>query len=948
MTPQARPRTGWSRKIGLFLSLPVFALVLVYTNWLYRWDLLIYDWNLAAWMRAPANDIVIVAIDEQSLRELGRWPWSRRLHAGLIRKLGAAGAKAIALDIVFAEPDATDPAADAELADALMENGRVVLPVLNEQNRLGGQLLETLPLPALAMAAAGMGHVDVEMDADGIARSVYLKAGLNSPHWSTLALALLELASDPIARQTLPGQRAVAISPSSLYLWRRDYRILIPFAGPPGHFPRFSYGEVLRDSAALAIFRDKYVLIGLTATGMGDALPTPVSGLAQPMSGVEFNANVLDALRRGLTIEPLPLSWSLPLTGVLVWLPLALYAICPPRWTLPLAGLALLLTLTSSFALLHGAHLWFPPAAALLVQGLSYPLWSWQRLRHVMRLLFEQEERAQVTLHSIGDAVITTDAHAVVDYLNPVAEALTGWTTAEGQGQPLSNVFQIVDEQSRQPAPDPVAGCLRDRKIVSLTSHIVLIGRRGQEYDIDVTAAPIRGRDGRVPGAVLVFHNVTENRQLTRQLEYDATHDALTGLINRAEFERRLERALASARQYGARHALCYLDLDQFKVVNDTAGHMAGDELLRQINMILSGMFRDRDTLARIGGDEFGLLLENCPLDHAQFIAQTIVSAIREYRFCWEGCIYQIGVSIGLASITAETENTAQLLTQADVACYIAKETGRNRAYLYQQEDAETTQRHGEILGAAGLRDALEQGQFRLHYQPIVPLNGPDQRPVRYEVLLRVAYKSGPDETSELVLPAAFIPAAERYGLMSAIDRWVIQTAFREYAGGIGQTGARIAINLSGNSLSDETLLDFIEAQFAEQAFPPAQVCFEITETAAIQNLRPALSLMTALKRRGSQFALDDFGSGLSSFHYLKTLPVDYLKIDGSFVKDMVDDANDDALVAAINQMGHTLGLQTIAEYAHSSAVVERLRELGVDYAQGYFFGQPAPSGQQR
>ncbi|MCB1826206.1 MAG: EAL domain-containing protein [Candidatus Competibacteraceae bacterium] len=555
--------------------------------------------------------------------------------------------------------------------------------------------------------------------------------------------------------------------------------------------------------------------------------------------------------------------------------------------------------------------------------------------------LFEAKERAQVTLHSIGDAVITTDGHAVVDYLNPVAETLSGWTTAEARGRPLSEVFQIVNEQSRQPASDPVARCLQEGKIVGLANHSILIDRHGREYHIDDSAAPIRGRDGQVLGAVLVFHDVTETRRLTRQLEYDATHDALTGLINRIEFERRLEQALASARQYGARHALCYLDLDQFKVVNDTAGHAAGDELLRQINTILSGMFRERDTLARIGGDEFGLLLDNCPLDRARLIAQNVVSNIREHRFHWSGCTYQIGVSIGLVSITAEIQDITQLLTQADVACYIAKETGRNRVHLYRREDTETVQRHGEILGAAGLRDALERDRFRLYYQPIVPLAGSDPRPTRHEVLLRVVHKSRAYENSELVLPAAFIPAAERYGLMGAIDRWVIQAAFREYATGIGNTGAQIAINLSGNSLGDEALLDYIEAQFAAHAFPPDRVCFEITETAAIQNLRRAIELITALKRRGSQFALDDFGSGLSSFHYLKTLPVDYLKIDGSFVKDMIQNASDCALVAAINQMGHALGIQSIAEYAENQAIVERLRELGVDYAQGYFFGEP-------
>ena len=375
---------------------------------------------------SPPDDIIIVAIDEQSLREIGRWPWSRRTHAELIRTLGAAGAKAIALDIAFAEPDAADPMADAELAAALASNGRVVLPVLNEQNRQGGQLLETLPIPALAATVAGLGHVDVELDPDNIARGVYLKAGLGSPHWPTLALALLEL-TDSATQRALLGQRAAVSDDSpSPYVWRRDYRILIPFAGPPGHFRHVSYRDVLLGAVAPATFRNRFVLVGATATGLGDTLPTPVSGLARPMSGVEFNANVLDALRQGLTIRPLPTGWSLALTGLLVLAPLALYAVCPPRWTLLVAGLALLLTLASSFALLNGAHRWFPPAAALLIQGLSYLLWTWQRLLRLVRSLFEQEERAQVTLDSIGDAVVTTDAKGIVRYLNPVAESLLG------------------------------------------------------------------------------------------------------------------------------------------------------------------------------------------------------------------------------------------------------------------------------------------------------------------------------------------------------------------------------------------------------------------------------------------------------------------------------------------------------------------------------------------
>ncbi|MDG4582806.1 MAG: CHASE2 domain-containing protein [Candidatus Competibacter sp.] len=420
--PQFCPARRFER-FGLALALAIFAVVLLHGNWLWRWDRLFYDWQLASGSRPPADDIVIVAIDEQSLRELGRWPWSRRIHAELLRKLAAAGARAIALDIAFAEPSASDPAADADLAAALTESGRVVLPVLNEQTQLDGQLLETLPIPMLAATAAGLGHVDVELDLDGIARSVYLKAGLGSPRWSALALALLE-SVDPAADVALPGERAAPTGPPpSPYAWQRDYRILVPFAGPPGHFRRVSYAEALRGAHDPAIFRDRFVLVGMTAAGLGDMLPTPVSGLTQPMSGVEFNANVLDILRRGVAIQPLEPAWSTLLTIVLVLSSVGICAVGPPRWSLSPIGLSMALTLIVGLVLLHVAHRWFPPTPVLLAQVLSYPLWSWRRLRQAARSLFVEHERAQATLRSIGDAVITTDAAGMVEYLNPTAES---------------------------------------------------------------------------------------------------------------------------------------------------------------------------------------------------------------------------------------------------------------------------------------------------------------------------------------------------------------------------------------------------------------------------------------------------------------------------------------------------------------------------------------------
>ncbi len=552
--------------------------------------------------------------------------------------------------------------------------------------------------------------------------------------------------------------------------------------------------------------------------------------------------------------------------------------------------------------------------------------------------LYAEKERAQVTLHSIGEAVITTDAQGRVDYLNPVAETLTGWTVAEAKGQFLNSVVEIVAESNRRPVPDLVSRCLQEGEMVGLTADSVFINRFGQEYAIESSAGPIRRRDRSVLGVVVVLRDVTDQRRLAQRLVYDATHDALTGLVNRREFERRLEQALASAKQYQTHHALCYLDLDQFKLVNDTVGHAAGDELLKQIRGLMKHQFRDRDTVARLGGDEFGLLLNHCPLDQAAVIAQTLVSNIRDYRFVWKGRIFQIGASIGITPVTATAEDTDQLLSQADVACYAAKERGRNQVRIYRQEDSEPSQRHGELLRAAKLKQALEQGQFRLYRQPIIPLASDRNRPTRYEVLLRLL-----DEDNELLLPGTFIPAAERYGLMGMIDRWVIRKAFQRLAEGPGGEYSEIAINVSGNSLNDEAFPAFVQGQFSEFGLPPQRVCFEITETAAIHCLSRATKFMSMLRKQGSHLALDDFGSGLSSFRYLKTFPVNYLKIDGSFVRDMLENHGSCALVTAINQAGHAMNLKTIAEYAQSQAIVERLQELGVDYAQGYALGRPEP-----
>ena len=562
-----------------------------------------------------------------------------------------------------------------------------------------------------------------------------------------------------------------------------------------------------------------------------------------------------------------------------------------------------------------------------------------EALRRARSELTEQHELLRITLQSIGDAVITTDAQGSVVWLNPVAEQLTGWAAQEARGRPLSQVFRTVSEETREPAPDPVASCLHVKQGVSRSRPTLLISREGEELGIEESASAILGDAGELRAVVLVFRDVTEQRRLSGEMIYRATHDALTGLVNRSEFETRLRRLLQKSREDRGEHALLYIDLDQFKLVNDTCGHAVADQLLQEIAKRFAQIIRARDTLARLGGDEFGIILEYCSADQAQRVAQKICDDMEHFRFLHAGHGVRIGASIGLVPLNERWASSAALLQAADTACYAAKEGGRNRVHTWFDTDTAVRRHHGEIQWAMRIEHALQENCFELHAQRIEPLSG-ESPGLRLEVLLRMV-----EADSAPVLPGAFLPAAERFHLASRIDRWVLQHALKWLQELSDASGIQtLSINLSGQSVGDRAFhRHVIESLTAAGPRLCKRLCFEITETAAVTNLTDAARFIEQIRTLGVQVALDDFGAGASSFGYLKSLPVSYLKIDGQFIRDLIDDPLAEAAVRCFVDVAKIIGVKTVAEFVDRVEVLAKLREIGVDYAQGFLLHRPEP-----
>jgi len=566
------------------------------------------------------------------------------------------------------------------------------------------------------------------------------------------------------------------------------------------------------------------------------------------------------------------------------------------------------------------------------------------KIKNIEEALSFEKERAEITLKSIVDGVITTNSDGKIEYMNPSAETITGWKVEEATGINITKVFNPSELDSSIPlSQHPVLNCLKTDKSI-ITPNIRLLKRENEiEYAVQESASPIHDSCGKLIGAVLVFHDVTAIREISQELLFQASHDAHTGLFNRIEFENRLKHCINTVEKNAHSSVLCYMDLDQFKLVNDTCGHVAGDALLKQLSAVLQNSVRDTDTIARLGGDEFGVLFDQCSLERGIEVANSIRQTIKEFRFTWDDKIFEIGVSVGIVEINSHEQTVTKLLSMADAACFVAKDNGRNRIHVYQQDDQDLSRQRREMQWVHQIKRAFEDNSFVLYHQKISMLSdAQDELPEFNEILVRILNKG------KLIPPMGFIPAAERYGMMQSIDRWVVSKTFMvlESLFKQGETHRKMySINLSGASLTDIEFLEFIIDKLDYVSFPASWICFEVTETAAVSNIKQASSFIQKLKNKGCYFALDDFGSGLSSFNYLKNLPVDYLKIDGSFIQNILNDNVDSAMVASINSIGHIMGLKTIAEFVENQEQADLLKAIGIDYAQGYLYSKPTPFG---
>lgn len=890
------------------------SLLLHQFEFLQRWDNLFYDFESTIDRKPLEENIVIIAIDDESLQKLGRWPWPRAIHARLINLLTDAGVAGIGLDVLFLEPDIVYPEDDIKLAEAIERNGRVVLPVLTQTQQHDNILIE--PIKILADGAEQLAHVSMNFDAQGVARGLRLQFELqNGYRLPAMSLAVSRLSPrfvEPPAKQD----------------------VLINFAGPPGSFRQLSYVDVLQDFLIRQTLKDKLVLIGTTATGIGSRIATPVSKTDQLMSGIEFHANALASIQSGLIIRKIDFSSFALLTCFLVFIPVAVYPLLRPRYALTLLTSFALLTLVSSYVLMVFFQLWFAPVSTLVSLALSYPMWSLRRLEQLGDSLFRENEKVRATLNAIGDAVITTNTDGTIEIMNPAAEKMLALTSEQAAHQDFFQVCQVA-KQTDQPL-------LSNRSLDStmqLPETLVIRNKLGKEFVVRVSSRALHAANGQLSGIVYALTDLTEIMNINRKIAFMAAHDSLTELPNRVLLQDRLEQAIVVANREKTNFAVLFIDLDGFKKINDGMGHASGDSLLQQVAKRLRKCIRQSDTIARWGGDEFVILLED--LDShggAADVAVKIIECLAQPYQVYEQKVF-VTCSVGITLYPDDGQYPDVLLAKADAAMYGVKRNGRNNFCFYSHNQESLAKER--LIIEQELHYAFQTGQFVMYYQPQIDLVS--GRLIGVEALIRWLHPE-----KGMIPPDRFIPLTEEMGLIVPIGEWIIKTACQQVKTweSIGVDSVNVAINLSPRQFNQEDLVKTITREIERHQIASNKIQVEITESMMISNTDQVIQILNDLKSAGISIAVDDFGTGFSSLEKLKRFPIDKLKIDKSFINSVLNNADDASIVQAVIALGHSMDMQIIAEGVETLEQYQFLQERQCDYGQGYFFSKPLPDYQ--
>ena len=904
--------------VMLATVLVIMSLLLSHFKVLQRWDNLFYDVELSIIQRPVDDDIVIVAIDDISLQKLGRWPWSRAVHARLLDQLTEIEVSAIGFDVLFMERDLRLPEGDQLLAEAVRRNGRVVLPVLTniEEN----DMVLTKSLMQITDAAQ-LAHVNMSFDEQGVVRQLNLQISLNNGQdLPSMALALYQKKHGKPPLIDLGLQKKIGIA----------------FSNPPGQFQQVSYVDALLDASVRQRLQGKVVLIGMTAAGLDSSLATPGLGSRQSrlMSGVVFHANALNTLETGTMILPLKKSQYWLISVMLIIVPVMTYRFFKPSHTLFLAtGFSLLTCLTSLF-LLSIFQLWFAPLSTLLCLVFSYPLWSLRKVKQLKTSLFKEQENAGAILKAIEDSVVVINKQGLVEYMNPAAEKMLAYSLTNAKSLPFSAIYEVVEKNSIRIFYDNNALDNREKKQPVVQ---VIRNRHNEEYAVRFSSREVFAENGSSEGVVYVFSDLTEVINVNKKIAFIAAHDVLTGLPNRSLLRNLMEQAIKNANREGMGFSVLFIDLDGFKKINDAMGHANGDFLLQEVARQLRKQVRESDTISRWGGDEFIIMLDKLvsPSD-VTGVAEQIKDTLSQ-AFMVDRQEVFVTASIGISLFPEDGDEVDVLLEKADTAMYNVKKSGRNNVCFYSQ--SLETQAKERLFLENELRQAIKNDEFEVYYQPQFDLSS--NRLIGLEALIRWKHlKKG------LLTPDQFISLAEESGLIVPIGQWVVKTVCRQLKlwKDKGLPLVRVAINMSARQFAQKGLVSTIIREVELNGIAAGLLQIEITESMIIRDIDLVMEVMDNLKSVGISIAIDDFGTGYSSLEYLKKLPIDKLKIDKSFIASVVNNQDDASIVKAVIAMGHNMNMQIIAEGVETEEQVKYLLERQCDYAQGYFFSKPVPA----